>query len=425
MNRNQSILLIFLLVIVGLAGLMIYNKRNDYSGAGNPALGKKLLADFPVNDVARLSIQSGTNHLTLAKKDGLWRVHERNDYPANYSQISEFLLKLRDLKIGQSEKVGPSQLARFGLTIGEGTNAATQVEFKDQNDKAMQSLLLGKKHMRKSNRPSPFGDDMEGGGWPDGRYVKTGANGDVVLISDALANIEPKPDQWLNKDFFKVEKVRSIAVAFPAATNSWKVSRETETGEWKLADAKPEEKLDSGKTSSLSNPLSSPSFTDVDTTSKPEQLGMDKPTVVTLDTFDNFNYVLKVGTKTNDNYPLALTVAAQIQKERTPGKDEKAEDKDRLDKEFKEKLGKQQDKLKQEEAFGKWTYLVSKWTVDPLLKERKDLFADKKDDKKAEAKPAGTKPGDMKPAEPNQEEPPMPGDTEEPDESEDSQSAPK
>lgn len=398
MNRNQSTLLIFLLVVVGLAGLMIYNKRNDYSGAGNPALGKKLYADFPVNDVVRVSIKNGTNEVNLAKKDGLWRVRERNDYPANYSEISEFLLKIKDLKVGQSEKVGPSQLGRFGLTTGEGTNAAMVVDFKDQNDKTMQSLLLGKKHMRKSSRPSPMGDDMEGGGWPDGRYLKTGASGDVVLVSEAFANIEPKPEQWLNKDFFKVEKVRSIAVAFAVATNSWKVSRETETGEWKLSEAKPGEALDSGKTSGLSNPLSSPTFNDVDTASKPEQLGLDKPTVVTLDTFDNFSYLLKVGTKTNDNYPLTLTVAAQLQKERTPGKDEKVEDKDKLDKEFKEKQKKLEEKLAQEKGYEKWTYLVSSWTLEPVLKERSQLLVEKKEEPKKDGVSTNTPPTAASPA---------------------------
>ncbi len=113
MNRNQTTLLIFLLVILGVAGILIYKRGNDYSGAGNPALGKKLFTDFPVNDVGRLSIKSGTNELNLAKKDGLWRVRERGDYPANYSSISEFLLKVKDLKVGQSEKVGPSQLGRL------------------------------------------------------------------------------------------------------------------------------------------------------------------------------------------------------------------------------------------------------------------------------------------------------------------------
>jgi hypothetical protein len=394
MNRNQITLLLLLVVAVGVGsvGYLVYKKRNDYSQEGNPAIGKKLLGEFKVNDVARLTIKDSTNELNLAKKEGTWRVQERNDYPANYSEISEFLIKLQDLKVVQSEPVGASQLARFGLASGQGTNSALLVEFKDQQDKLIQALLLGKKHMRKSNRPSPMGDDM-GGGWPDGRYVKVGLNSEnVVLISDALANIEPKPEQWLNKDFIKVEKVRAIQVAFPVATNSWKLSRETETGEWKLADAQPGEQLDSSKSSSLANPLNYPSFSDVDTKSKPEQLGLDRPAVVTLDTFENFTYTLKVGVKTNDNYPLARAVTAELPKERTPGKDEKAEDKEKLDKEFKEKQKKLEEKLAQEKACEKWTYLVSSWTLEPLLKERPQLLVEKKEEKKEEPKAAATEP---------------------------------
>jgi hypothetical protein len=326
------------------------------------------------------------NELNLVKKDDLWRVRERSDYAANFSEISGFLLKLRDLKVVQSEKVGPSQLPRLELAAGQGTNSATVVELRDGSEKVIKSLSLGKKHMKKSNRPSPMGD-MGDEGWPDGRYVMLGGSADsVALISEALANIEPKPDQWLNKDFFKVEKVRSLAVTFPNATNSWKLDRETESGEWKLADAKPEEKLDSAKASGVSNPLSSPSFVDVMIGASPEQAGLDKPTLIALETFDNFAYTMKVGTKTNDNYPFIMSVAATLPKERTPGKDEKPEDKEKLDKEFTEKQKKLEEKLAQEKAFEKWTYLVSGWTVDSLLKERSQLLAEKKEEKKDEEK---------------------------------------
>lgn len=383
MNRKQLALLLFLLVVLGIAGLLIYNKQNDFTKTGDQGIGKKLVGDFQVNDVARLTIKEDTNQLNLVKKDNLWRVAERNDYPANYPQISEFLLKLADLKVVQTEKVGNSQLSRLGLVPSTGSNAATVVEFKDANDKSLQSLLLGKKHMRKSNQPSPMGEDMEGGGgWPDGRYVKVGKSDTVAVISDALQNAEPKPEQWLNKDFFKVDKVRAIAVTYPVATNSWKVTRDTETGEWKLADAKTGEQLDSSKTSGLANALSSPSFNDVSTGAKPEQLGLDKPTVVTLDTFDNFSYTVKVGQKTNDNYAIAMAVSAQLPKERTPGKDEKPEDKAKLDKEFKDNQKKLSDKLDQEKPYEKWVYLVSSWTLDPLLKERSQLMVEKKEEKK-------------------------------------------
>src|SRR5262249_35157334 len=150
---------------------------------------------------AQISLKQDTNELNLVKKDGRWRVQERNDYPANYSQISDFLLKARDLKIVQSEQVGPSQLPRLSLVPGQGTNAALVLDLKDQNAKTIQSLLLGKKHMQKPKGQSPLGDFGDSG-WPDGRYVKVGANSTTVaLISDALANMEPKPEQWLNKDF--------------------------------------------------------------------------------------------------------------------------------------------------------------------------------------------------------------------------------
>ena len=113
MNRKQLALLLFLLVVLGIGGLMVYTRQNDVTRAGDPSLGKKLLGEFPVNDVAHIALKQGAEQVNLVKKDGLWRVRERNDYAANYSQISDFLLKLRDLKIVQSETIGPSQKARL------------------------------------------------------------------------------------------------------------------------------------------------------------------------------------------------------------------------------------------------------------------------------------------------------------------------
>ena len=388
MNRKQFVILLVLVAIVGGAGLMLYRKQASSWAGGGEASGTKLLGDLPVNDVAQIIVKQDTNQLTLAKKNDLWRVQERNDYAANFSEISGLLLKLRDLKVVQTEKVGPSQLPRLALATGQGTNTATVVELRDAGGKAIKTLLLGKPHMKSSGKSSPM-EEFGGGGYPDGRYVMVGGtSGSVALISDPLSNVEAKPGSWLNKDFFKVEKVRVVAVTFPTATNSWKLTRETESGEWKLADSKPGEQLDSAKTSGVSNPLSSPGFEDVSVGAKPGETGLDKPTTIALETFDGFNYTIKVGAKTNDNYFLTVALAANLPQARTPGKEEKPADKDKLDKEFKEKQKKLEEKLAQEKGFEKWTYLVAGWTVDPLLKERSQLFVEKKDEsKKDEPKP--------------------------------------
>jgi len=385
MNRKQLLVLLALVLVVGGAGLLLRKKEDSSWTSGNVGIGKKLMANLPINDISHVVIKQGAAELNLEKKDDLWRVRERDGYPANYTELADFLLKVRDLKAAQTETVGPSQLPRLGLST-QGTNAATVVEFRDKSDKTLQSLLLGKKHMKKSDRPSPFGDAGEDG-WPDGRYIKVGNDATtVVVISDPMASIEPKPEQWLSKDFFHVDRVKSISVSFSVETNSWKLSRETESGEWKLADTRPGELLDSAKTASVANPLSSPSFVDVINGAKPEMLGLDKPTLATLETFDDFTYTLKVGGKTNDNYPLMIQVAGSVAKERTPGKDEKPEDKAKLDKEFKDKQAKLEEKLAQEKTLEKWTYLVSSWTLDALLKERSHFMVEKKDETKKDDK---------------------------------------
>lgn len=376
MNQKQLVTLLVLAVVLGGAGLILYKKQNSSWEQKNTAMGKKLLGDFPVNDVTRLTIRKGANEVNLVKKDDLWCVRERSNYPANFTQIKSFLLKARDMKIVQSEAVGPSQLPRLDLApAGQGTNSAMAIEFAGKDNKPIKTLLVGKAHMAKPTRPSQYGDDS---GWPDGRYVKVSDSSDVALISDPLDSVEPQPESWLDKSFIRVQKAKSLQVTFPEATNSWKLTRTNATGAWKLADAQPGEELDTAKVSGLSSPLSSPSFADVRPGVKLEETGTNQPTVVKISTFDNFDYTLRVGQKTNEDYPVTVAVTAQIPQTRAPGKNEKPADKAKLDEEFKKNQQTLKDKLKQEQGYGKWTYLVQSWSLDPLLKTRSQLLREKK-----------------------------------------------
>lgn len=388
MNQKQFITLIVLFILIGGLGLFLYQKSTASWTTSDQDTGGKLLGDLPVNDVSQITIQHSNATVNLVKEEDQWKVRERYGYPANFSEVREFLIKASDLKGIQRVKVGPSQLPRLELLPPDkGTNSGTLVELKGKDGKAIRSLLLGKKHMRQSPNAGGFGGDS---GWPDGRYVlindgKTPPN--VWLISDPMTTIEPKPEQWLNKDFFKVEKLKSIAVASTNATNNWKITRETESGEWKLAEKREGEELDNSKVSSMNYALSSPSFNDVlSPEAKPEDLGLDKPTQAVLETFDQFTYQVTIGKPNSEEaYPIKFTVDAVIPKERTPGKDEKPEDKEKLDKEFKDKIEKLNEKLAKENSMEKWAYLVSKWTIDSLLKNRADLMAAPK---KEEAAPA-------------------------------------
>jgi hypothetical protein len=397
MNQKQLIILIVLGLVIGGLGVAIYNRKAASWKQTDQAMGQKILQDFPVNDVAQIRIKQPDAELNLAKVDDQWTVKERWNYPANFSEIGDLVRKMGDLKSVQALQVGPSQYGRLELLSPDkekGTNAGTLLEFKDKSGKPMRSLLVGKKAIRTSANPSPMG----GGDYPVGRYVALPDNlQNVWLISDTLSDVEAKPDHWLNKDYFKVEKLRTISVTHTNVTNSWTITREKEGGDLDLADKKSGEEFDKNKAYSAGNALSYPSFNDiVNPATKPEEIGLDHPILAKIETFDNFTYTFKAakakGTN-DDNYNLQMTVNADLVKQRTPGKDEKPEDKAKLDKEFQEKLKKLEDKLKQEKGYEKWTYVVSKWTIDPLLKERKDFLAEKKaDDKKADDKKPGVNP---------------------------------
>lgn len=379
MNRKQLTLLIVVGAIVGVLGWVTWKNSSKAYTESSSTLGAKFLPNFPLNDVEQIVIKQGASSTTLAKKDDVWVVKDRGDHPASFDTISDVLRKFWELKVAKPVKTGPSRLPMLEL-VSPDKGPGTLVEFKDKSGKVINSVLLGAKSMKQAGGDSPFG----GGGFPDGRYVMLGNDvKTVALVAEAFSNLEAKPEDWLDKkDWFKVEKLKSVSVTAASPTNSWRLSRETETGEWKLADAKAGEVLDNGKSGSASSALSYPSFTDVTTNTA----GMDKPVVARLETFDGFLFTAKVGKAEGENHYFQIAVDGQFPKERTPGKDEKPEDKEKLDKEFAESVKKLQDKLKTYKAHEKWTYLVSKWTVDAFLKERKDLLADTKEEPAADAK---------------------------------------
>jgi hypothetical protein len=406
MNRKQLTTLIVLAVVLGGFGWLAYNKRETSYKESTRRMGEKLFKEFPLNDVSQITIRQAKGELNLVKQDDAWTVKERSNHPANFGTISDFLRKLWELKVTQPVRVPASRLPVLEL-VPPDKGPGTLVELKDAKGKSLNTLLLGAKHMKESPAGAPFG----GGSWPAGRYVMADNDANsIAMVAEPFSNIEPKAEDWLNKDWFKVEKHKLVSVVTTNATNNWKVFRETETGEWKLADLKAGESLDSGKVSSVNNALGFPSFNDLATNPAPAATGMDKPAITaTIETFDGFTYTAKVGNKTGeDNYYFQVTVAGTFPKERVAGKDEKPEDKEKLDKEFKEKIKKFEDKLKTEKAFEKWSYVVSKWTVDALFKERKDLLAEKKEEpKKDEAKPDAAVPPSVPPVPPRVESKPV------------------
>ena len=207
----------------------------------------------------------------------------------------------------------------------------------------------------------------------------------VSLVSEPLDEVEAKPERWLRKEFIKIESPKTIALAGTTDPMHWTLTRDAATSEWKLADVKPEEQpLDPAKVASFATLLSNAQFKDVMLAdAKVEETGLDKPTLLTFETFDGFKYAMKVGKLMNETYPVQFEVSADLSKERTPGKDEKAEDKTKLDEEYKTTQKRLLDKLTAEKKIEGFTYVLEKFTLEPFLKERGALLAEKKPEQPA------------------------------------------
>ncbi len=200
MNRKQFQILVAVGLVLGGYGLFVLRSQRDSYKISDATSTQKVLPTFPLNEIERVRIKQSSGEVNLEKSDELWRVKERSGYLANFSEISDLLRKVWELKPVREEKVGESQLGRLQLLAPDkGTNSATLVEFQDKSGKVLQALLLGKNYTRNSGDASPMG-----GGGAVGRYVLVPEPkpAKVFLVGETFANLETKPETWINKDFF-------------------------------------------------------------------------------------------------------------------------------------------------------------------------------------------------------------------------------
>jgi len=373
MNRKQFLFLVLALIVLGGAGLAMFWQDIAAYRASGAKIGARLLPQFKLADVAQMRLQDAKQQVTLTRQDKGWVVRERGDYPASFQEISDLMVKLAELKVTQSEQVGASLLGRLELNEpGKGEGAGTLVEFKDAQDKPIARVVLGKKVMKKDPlNPLPNAVD----GVPAGRYVHAAdAKDTVVVVSDPLTGAEAGPGKWLNKDFFKADRIRTLTVGPEGAAPSWKISRNEEWGQWKFATGGGD--LAASRAVAAVNSLGSIAFKDVAIDPKPADT--DKPLVVVAETYDNLTYTVKLAKlKDGEDYALTFTVAGEPPRTRAPEKDEKAEQKERRDKDFAETLKRLDERIAREKALAKWTYVVAKKDVEALLRERADLIAKK------------------------------------------------
>ncbi|RPJ47245.1 MAG: DUF4340 domain-containing protein [Betaproteobacteria bacterium] len=365
MSRKQFLWLMLAVLIMGGAGLALFwQDLTAYRDSG-AKIGAHLLPQLKVSDVAKMRLQDATQEVTLVAKDKVWRVEQRGGYPADFAEISGLILKLLDAKVVQSEVVGASLHPRLDLVMpGKGAKegTGTLVELSDAAGKPLVSMVLGKVSLKKDPmNPLPNARD----GVPAGRHILVAGKGDnVFVVSDPLEKAVARPGAWLARDFFKVERIKTLQLAGEAA-NSWRITRDEEWGQWKFAAGGGQ--LDPSAAVAANNALSGLAFSDVILDDK---TGTDKAVTLTAETFDNLTYTIKLAPHTDGDFVLRFNVAGTPPKTRKPEPKEKPEDAAKRDKEFAETLQRLEARVMLEQARSQWAYVVAGKMVAPLLVPR-------------------------------------------------------
>jgi hypothetical protein len=369
MSRKQFFLILAVLaVLAAAAGGVALSDRSTWSNADARA-GQKALPGLKISDVAEIAIRDASGELHLRRGASGWTLRERADFAADTDRVAAMLVKLAEVKVVQSEPLVESQRARLELVEpkDKAVGAGTAVELKDGKGAALGRLLLGKKIVK--------GSAMASIGRPEadatGRYLVAGNDATVLAVGDPLLEAEAKPQDWLVKDLLRVEGTKAVT-----SSKGWTATRNTEGMDWKLAGSS--QGPDLQKATDLASSLGWVNLVDVVADPAKADTGLDHPVTIQAQTFDGLKYTLDIGKPVDSNYYLRIGVAGEPSKTRPAVKGESAEDKAKNDKAFDERRKKLVEKIDGEKKLAAWTYLVSKTSVDPLLRDRAQLMPEKK-----------------------------------------------
>ena len=392
MNKRQVIILwVIAIALAGAVTAVKLSQTQTHESATKRAPGQTLFESFPAAQASAIQIQGAGGTVNLVKKDGKWVVTQREDYPANSTFVNEFIRTLGELKITRGMQAGPSFAPRFGMdeSSSVATDRGLTATFTDNAGKEIAKVSLGKNIESGAADASPMG-----GGSAVGRYIRNHADeSGFYAVSEMFPSVSTEASRWLSDTFISPEKIKSITVSQPDKQEpAWKLTRETEEAEFKLANAAATEVLDTTATSPFKSLFSYARFEDVVPKDKvAERTATEGKRTAVVETFEGFTYTItatpikptpappaaiKAATPpaAADNYLLTVSVSAELPKERKKEEGEKPEDAKTKDAAFTERLKTLSEKLQKETALAGRTFEVTKSLVEPLLKDRTALI---------------------------------------------------
>jgi len=385
MKRNNLLILaIAALILVILAFI-----KNSKSSENKTALliSKKIFPEFPVNDITAIEISDANNSLQVQKKDNEWCIPSRFNYPVEFAKVRDILLKVSEMKIGQTVKLSEKQLSSLKLVKPATgvTNAGTFVRFIDSRGNQAASLLIGETRKKQMEGA----DNIFFGGYPDGQYISSDEGKNAYLISEPLFGFTPNAKEWFDAELLNIPSTEISEITITRSGKQDVTLKQNENGKMVVDGISKREETDDSKTSSTQSSLSFFRMDDIaDPSLSDEETGMNNPIVFEAKTKKGEIYRVKIGkVNAESNYyvrlAMDLTPEAGLPPPQPPQSSTNATEETTNTQSQAAQKSERDDLEQKMTAFnnkcGRWTYLIASYKVAPMMYKRDDLVITKKE----------------------------------------------
>jgi hypothetical protein len=190
MTSRRLLILGIAAILIAVAGVWLAGREGS-SGTGAPsgALYPELKAQLNAVNAVHLYKAGDARVVELVRKDDVWKVSDRDSYPADDGKVRKLLIEMADAKIAEQKTSDPQHYATLGVEDTKGT-AAKSVRIELAGMPKAVDLIVGKQAVgARSN------------------YVRRAGEPQSWLI-DKTIDTSPAPDAWLRKDIIDVSADR-------------------------------------------------------------------------------------------------------------------------------------------------------------------------------------------------------------------------
>ena len=375
MNKKQLIITLVIFTVLLVIAFFALKKEDASWEKGEFANKTPVIENLDVNQIAKFAIFNTKERLEVSIKDDKWVVYNRDFYPADYTKIRDFILKIRDLKIAQKLRIKKNAYGSLKLLPPENddeNNTGTLLVLYNEQGDSLVSLLLGEYHFADKDAASPFSPPVK-----DGRYVMVSGSDKPVLTSDPLTVATPDPKDWLDRKFIKINDLKSITKINIEGTEEWSIFRETAAAPYRIADLKDNQNPNPKAMHETTSMATGIKFLDVmSSKTSADETGINQADTIEIDSFEGIKYQIKLAVKNKKAFA-QFAITLNMPKKRQAGEKEETEEKIKLDKEYETKLNKALEKINEEQFFTKWVYELPLYDAEKLLIKKTALYKEK------------------------------------------------